>query len=175
MPAIVTDPESPESFADLMADHQPRLAGYIRSLVTDHQASKDILQETNVTLLKKSRDFQLGTNFTAWSFRIAYFEVLTWKRKMGRDRLYFNDELIETIAETVEESLPDYEERLDALRVCITKLSGRQREIIERRYLNSESVQSIADDLGFKANAASQLLFRARTNLMKCINEIAPA
>ena len=57
------------------------------------------------------------------------------------------------------------------MRFCISKLSGRQKEIIERRYLNSESVQDIADDLGFKANAASQLLYRARTNLMKCITE----
>jgi len=171
MPAIVTDPESPESFADLMADYQPRLAGYIRSLIADPQATKDILQETNVTLLKKSRDFQLGTNFTAWSFRIAYFEVLTWRRKKGRDRLHFNDELVESIAETIEETSPEYEARLKALSFCISKLSGRQKEIIERRYLNSESVQDIADDLGFKANAASQLLYRARTNLMKCITE----
>lgn len=159
----------PARFADLMADHQPRLLGYIRSLVADEHATKDILQETNVTLLKKSRDFEAGTNFTAWAFRIAYFEVLTWRRRLGRDRLQFGDELVESLAATVEETAPAYDSRLEALRRCIGELPDRQREVVERRYLKSESVQGIADDLGFKANAASQLLFRARLNLLKCM------
>jgi RNA polymerase sigma-70 factor (ECF subfamily) len=162
---------SPREFPDLMADHQPRLAAYIRSLVADEHATKDILQETNVTLLKKARDFEPGSNFTAWAFRIAYFEVLTWRRRRGRDRVHFDNELVESIAETVERVAPGYEDRLNALQTCIRELPERQREVIERRYLKSEAVQDIADDLGFKANAASQLLFRARTNLLKCIEK----
>lgn len=160
---------SPSGFADLMADHQPRLLGYILSLVADEHSAKDILQETNVTLLKKSRDYEPGTNFTAWAFRVAYFEVLTWRRRRGRDRLQFNDELVESLASTAEDTAPTYDARLDALKRCIGELPDRQREVVERRYLKGESVQGIADDLGFKANAASQLLFRARTNLMKCV------
>lgn len=171
MAATVTHPDSPENFADLMAEHQPRLAAYIRSLIGDEHSSKDVLQETNVTILKKSRDYQLGTNFTAWAFRIAYFEVLTWRRTRGREKLFFDNDLVESMAERVEEISESYDERLSALSLCIEKLPERQREIIERRYLDSESVQSIADDLGFKANAASQLLHRARLSLMNCINQ----
>jgi len=169
----VKNSDSPDNsssgFADLMADHQPRLLGYIRSLVADEHSTKDILQETNVTLLKKSRDFEVGTNFTAWSFRIAYFEVLTWRRRCGRDKLQFGDDLVESLAATVEETAPGYDDRLEALRRCIGELPDRQREVIQRRYLDNESVQGIADDLGFRANAASQLLFRARLNLLKCM------
>lgn len=169
----VKTPDSPESappsFPDLMADHQPRLAAYIRSLVPDEHSAKDILQETNVTLLKKSRDFEPGTNFTAWSFRVAFFEVLTWKRRKGREKLDFDPDLIDSLAATVETVAPGYEDRLAALKKCLSDLPDRQREAIERRYLSSESVTEIAEHLGFKANAASQLLFRARTNLLKCI------
>lgn len=173
MASPVKNTESPTQFADLMAEHQPRLSAYIRSLVLDEHATKDILQETNVTLLKKSRDFTPGTNFTAWSFRIAYFEVLTWRRKKGRDKIHFDDEIVESLAVAVEDVAPNYDSRLDALQTCIDELPDRQREIVTRRYLNSESVQDIASDLGFKANAASQLLFRARANLLKCINRIS--
>lgn len=174
----VKNSDSPDDdssrFADLMAEHQPRLAGYIRALVGEEHAAKDVLQETNVTLLKKSRDFTHGSNFAAWSFRVAYFEVLTWRRRRGRDRLSFNDDLLESIAESVETLAPGYEDRLDALKTCLPLLPDRQRELVERRYLKSESVQEIARDLGFKANAASQILFRARTNLLKCINQTTP-
>ncbi len=160
---------SPAGFADLMADHQPRLLGYILSLVGDEHAAKDILQETNVTLLKKSRDYEAGTNFTAWAFRVAYFEVLTWRRQRGRDRLQFGDDLVESLASTMEHTAPAYDSRLDSLKRCIGQLPERQREVVERRYLKGEAVQDIAADLGFKANAASQLLFRARVNLLKCM------
>jgi len=171
MPAVVPDSNSHESFADLMADHQPRLAAYIRSLIGDEHSSKDVLQETNVTILKKAGDFRSGTNFTAWSFRIAYFEVLTWRRTRGREKLFFDSELVESLALQAEVVAESYDERLAALSECIEKLPDRQREIIERRYLNSESVQRIAADIGFKANAASQLLFRARISLLNCIKQ----
>jgi len=144
-------------------------------LVGEEHAAKDVLQETNVTLLKKSRDFTAGSNFTAWSFRVAYFEVLTWRRRRSRDRLSFDDDLVESIAESVETLAPGYEDRLEALQKCLPLLPDRQRELVERRYLKSESVQDIARDLGFKANAASQILFRARTNLLKCINQTTPS
>lgn len=152
-----------------MADHQPRLRAYIRSLVLDEHVSKDILQETNVTLLKKSRDFTVGTNFTAWSFRVAYFEVLTWRRKQSRSRIHLDTELVESLAETIDTIAPNYDRRLEALASCIDELPERQQTIVRRKYLNEESVQDIASDLGFRANAASQLLFRARTGLFKCI------
>jgi len=160
---------APARFADLMAAHQPRLAAYIRSLVLDEHASKDILQETNVTLLKKSRDFVPGTNFTAWSFRVAFFEVLSWRRQRGRDRLVFDEDTVAAIASVSEDSTAEYETRLRRLEACLRELPPRQREVVERRYLESEPVQEIAADLGFKANAASQLLFRARANLFKCL------
>ncbi len=153
-----------------MADHQPRLRAYIRSLILDEHVSKDILQETNVTLLKKSRDFTEGTNFTAWAFRVAYFEVLTWRRKQGRNRVHLDTDLVESLAETIDTVSPDYDRRLEALAACIDELPERQQMIVRRKYLNEESVQDIASDLGFRANAASQLLFRARSGLFKCIN-----
>jgi len=162
--------ESPD-FADLMADHQGRLLGYIRSLVPDFHAAKDVLQETNVTLLKKAKNFEPGTNFTAWAFRVAYFEVLTFRRKRGRDRVSFDDELVEKLAVSAEKNSGDdrHLDRIDALKLCIEKLPEKQREVIVSRYLDGESVMGIAENLGTNANAVSQTLFRARRNLAKCV------
>lgn len=171
----VNIPEFSAAFTDLMAEYQPRLSAYIRSLVGEEHASKDILQETNVMLLRKSRDFELGTNFLAWAFRVAHFEVLKWRRGQGRERLHFDDALVAALAHTAEESTLDYDDRLKALETCLSQLPERQREVIERRYLRAESVTDISADLGFKANAASQLLFRARASLLKCMMKLIPA
>lgn len=161
------------SFAELMAGHQVRLIGYIRTMIADEHAAKDILQETNMTLLNKMADFEPGSNFTAWSFRIAYFEVMSWRRDKGRDRLQFSNELVDALAETGQKVTERYDSRLDALKTCLEKLPERQREVVQRRYLNGLAVQDIASEIGLKANAASQLLHRARQNLFDCINRLS--
>ena len=165
-------PHEPPTFSDLMASHQVRIIGYVRTMIADEDSAKDILQETNMTLLRKSRDFKMGTNFTAWSFRIAYFEVMKWRRNKGRDRLQFSNELVESLAQTVERVSQNYDSRLDALKICLEKLPARQRAIVQRRYLNSTPVQDIAQEMNCKPNAASQLLHRARHNLFVCINKL---
>ncbi|MDF1755952.1 MAG: sigma-70 family RNA polymerase sigma factor [Verrucomicrobiales bacterium] len=171
----MTDPKTNSEepvFPDLMAGHQARIIGYIRTMIPDIHAAKDVLQETNMTLLRKSRDFEMGSNFTAWAFRIAYFEVLAWRRNKGRERLQFSNELVESLSQTGEHFGESYDSRLDALKTCLDKLPERQRLIVQRHYLNGTPVQEIAREMDFKPNAASQLLHRARLSLFQCINQL---
>ena len=59
---------------------QSRLYAYILSLVLNREKARDILQQTNLVLLEKEREFEWGTNFGAWASRVAYYEVLTDRR-----------------------------------------------------------------------------------------------
>lgn len=163
------EPRQNGSFAELVADHQPRLLGYIRSLVSDFQVARDILQETDMVLLRKERDFQPGSNFSAWALRVAYFEVLTWRRTVGRERLIFDDETVQRIAEQAETMSAEEELRRDALRDCLKKLPERQLAVVRQHYFEHGSVAGIAEDTGMNANAVSQLLFRAKRNLARCV------
>ncbi len=161
----------PESFAALVANHQARLLGYIRSLIGDVHIARDVLQEANMVLLRKEQDFTPGTNFTAWALRVAYFEVLTWRRKMGRERLIFDDDTVQRIAEQAEIMTLHEEQRRDALKLCLKKLPERQREVVSQCYFDDGSVAEIAESSGIKANAISQLLFRAKRNLARCVRQ----
>ena len=158
-----------ESFAELVASHQARLHGYIRSLIPDAHVARDVLQETNMVLLRKEGSFELGTNFSAWAMRVAFFEVLGWRRTVGRDRLVFDDETVERIAEQAETMTLNEEQRREALVACLAKLPERQRSVVGQRYLDGDSVAQIAADSGLNANAISQLLFRAKRSLASCI------
>jgi len=164
-PADVAD----TTFADLMASHQTRLEAYIRSLIFDPSSARDILQEANIVMLKKAGQFELGTNFTAWAYRIAWFEVMSWRRRKGRERIVFDDQMLERVAEVMEKRSDREQERVEALRECIEKLPERQRDFITRRYLHEDSLIELAEETGLKKNALVQLLFRARSSLLKCI------
>jgi RNA polymerase sigma-70 factor (ECF subfamily) len=155
-----------DDYAGEMAAHQGRLQSFIRAMTGDAEAARDILQDTNVILLRKAPDFRPGTNFTAWAFRIARFEIMTWRRKAGRNRLVFDDDALVLIADTAERQDDLYLSRVEALRECLAKLPERQREAIRLRYLEGWEVADLAREMGESANTVSQLLFRARQNLL---------
>ena len=160
---------SSDAYAALVEEHQPMLRGFILSLVGDPHAAADIQQETNLVLWRKASDFEMGTSFKSWAFRIAHFQTLAYRQRLQRNRIILDDELISTMAEEAEEEPAYPEEETRRLNLCLSKLPDRQREAIKRRYLHAESVPLISGELGIPANAVSQLLHRARTNLARCM------
>lgn len=158
-----------ESFIELLTGAQSAVFGYAMSLCHDPSLAKDILQETNLTLWRKAGDFEEGTNFTAWACRTAYFHVLNQRRKQSREQLVFDEDVFDYLAERQESRSPDTDDRLEALRACISVLPPQQRDLIDRRYQPGATVQEIAKDGGKSEGAISQALFRIRAALQKCV------
>lgn len=154
-----------------MSSFQPRLYGYILSLVGNPDLSNDVLQETNLVLWKKSSEFELGTSFRAWSFRVAHFQVMAQRQRVVRDRLLFDDELLVSLGREAKEMDMEVDDKSQALTYCIEKLNDRHKELIDLRYSKGFSVKEMAKELKLKANAITQVLFRARTNLIDCVQK----
>lgn len=172
MAALAQPGESPQpaDFEKLIEAHQAALRGFILSLVADPSAAEDILQETNLVAWRKAVDFETGSNFRAWAFRIAHFQVLSHRQKQSRDRLVLDDDLVATLAdEAVEERPGPAQERRERLHLCISQLPERQRSVITSRYFENQSVATIAARAKANANTISQLLHRARRNLLDCL------
>lgn len=160
-----------ESFIELLTGAQSAVFGYVMSICHDPSLAKDIVQETNLTLWRKAEDFEEGTNFTAWACRTAYFHVLNHRRKQSREQLVFDEDVFDYLAERQEARSQHTDERLEALRACISALPPQQRDLIDRRYLPGATVQAIAKDDGKSEGAISQALFRIRTALQKCVEQ----
>jgi RNA polymerase sigma-70 factor (ECF subfamily) len=158
-----------EAFVRLMAEHQGRLYAYIFSLLGNPDAANDVLQEANVVLWRDSREFQHGSNFKAWAFRIAHFQVMAFRQRQIRDRLVFEDDLLDALATGAREADDLFDSRQQRLTGCLEKLAPEHRDMIRRRYAEGCSVQSIAQDRRMTPNAAMQALFRIRQSLMQCV------
>ena len=162
-----------EEFVRLLTEAQGPVYGYLLTLIPDRNRARDLLQETNITLWKKAATFEEGTNFNAWACKIAYFHVLSFRRKMAREKLVFDDDILDYIAERNDDRLmQDFtKDRNKALKSCLKKLSEKQRKLVEERYKPGASVQQIAADQGRTVGAISQTLYRIRHNLMLCIEK----
>ncbi|MEZ6192477.1 MAG: sigma-70 family RNA polymerase sigma factor [Phycisphaerales bacterium] len=163
------DKDQTEQFVGLMLQVQPRLYGYIMSLIADPSAAQDILQETNLVIWRKSEEFEFGTNFTAWVYRIALFQVKAARKRMMRDRLIFSDELVHILASEAESGLDDLQDRMRLLRKCMNLLSLKQQGLLEQRYTLGRTVGEIALELGRPIASIHQTLYRIRLALIECV------
>jgi RNA polymerase sigma-70 factor (ECF subfamily) len=170
MRIFLEKPMATAEFIKLLTANQSRVYAYILSLVFDPDQADDVLQQTNTILWEKATEFEMGTNYIAWSFRIAYFQVLAHRKKMQRDRLIFDDDLLLDIARVADQGDETFETRQRLMRVCLERLNERQRDIVRRRYSVGANVEKISTDVGRSITAVKQILFRARRNLINCVN-----
>jgi len=160
-----------DEFLQLITECQGWLYGYLLSSLANHDAANEVLQETNLVMWRKSAEFEIGTNFHAWAIRIASFQVMAFRQKQIKDRLVFDQELVELIGKRFQKRIPGYEEKASRLARCIEKLPEHYRDVVHRRYLNGESLKTIATDLKKQRNAIGQLLFRIKSKLIECVGK----
>ena len=141
-------------------------------LLADSEAAREVLAEANLTLWRKRDQYELGTNFFAWSSRVTYFEVMAYRKRTKRDRLVFDDDLVSRLASDANSDAGPDPKVLDALAHCMETTTPQDRELLERRYVEGQPAREIAADVGRSSHAISQALYRSRMSLMRCIERV---
>ena len=114
------------------------------TMVRNEADAEDILQQAKLVMWRAFGQFTPGTNFSAWARKIILNQVLTYRKKQKRDRLWFNDDILLLVAEEVEESNEALERQQAALKECVTKLSPDHQNILQQRYFGRQSIEDIA-------------------------------
>ncbi|MFU8892725.1 MAG: sigma-70 family RNA polymerase sigma factor [Luteolibacter sp.] len=171
MPKRKDDAEKLAEFVRLMTEHQGNLRAFIVSLIPGSPDVADVLQETNTVLWQKRDRFEPGTNFLAWAFQIARYEVL---RQLHRQRrsgfVSFSEETIDMLAE-IDPADHATEDLLTALDLCLDKLSPSQQELVRERYTPGHSLEDLATRTGRTAGSLRIALLRIREVLRRCIDQ----
>lgn len=172
-------PNSPEEhdseFVALLTGHQVALRLYVSSLLPGEPGAADVAQQANATIWGKRADFTLGTNFKAWAFSIARFEVLNFRKRQARDaRLVFSAELEDLMAEELPGQVDDLDHRQAALRHCLEDLRAADRELILHRYFRRTTLARYAEEVGRSVGGLKVSLHRIRNSLLRCIEGRLP-
>jgi RNA polymerase sigma-70 factor (ECF subfamily) len=167
----MASPANGDDFVVLITDAQARLYAYVLSLLGDPHRAADVLQNTNLVLWRKADEFKPGTDFNAWAYSVAHYQVLAERQKIAREQLIFDDSLLAELSEKTTRRSAGFNARLNTLHGCMKKLLERQRDLLERHYAEDQSIDEIAAARGETPGAVAQALFRARLTLTKCIEE----
>ncbi|MEM7015074.1 MAG: sigma-70 family RNA polymerase sigma factor [Verrucomicrobiota bacterium] len=166
------DQPNHDDFLRRFTKAEPALRGYVRSLVPSAADADDVLQEVAITLWKKFAEFEGGSpeDFRRWSFTVAKFKVLSWKRDLGRDRHLFSDDLLDRLAEESGSRSERLTAQREALQRCVEKLPKNQRKLVDAAYAPKARMDELASSLGRTAMAVYKQLHRIRQALAECTN-----
>lgn len=161
--------EQSEQLAALWTQAQPVVSAYIRTLLPDFHQAEEVLQRVAVVLVGKFETYDPARPFVPWAIGFARFEVLRYRRDFATDRHQFDSDIVEQVAELYQSDEIDFSEWRGALRTCVGKLQGRNRQALLMRYTQSVGPKAIGKEMDMSPNAVRQLLHRVRTTLRQCI------
>lgn len=165
-------PDIEETFVQLLVGHQAELNAFVFAMLPGSPDADDIVQEVNALVWKKRGEFEIGTNFKEWVFSIARFKMRALWRDQKRKKVWAMPD--ETLTLLMDEAGPILEaamdERKDALRECIRQLPEKERSLILSRYMQGNSLQEVAREVGRKAENLKGTLHRIRLSLRACVN-----
>lgn len=148
---------------------QRRLYGFIVSLVPDFATADDIVQDTVSILWFKFDEYEPGTDFCAWAFKIARYRVLYHRRQSGQMKHHFSEQTLEALSVTAETVSDDMDHRRDMLKQCVGRLARNEREILHLRYEQNASVKNVAARIKLNVNTLYKILNRIHLSLLQCI------
>lgn len=152
---------------------QPVVSAYVTSVVRDFRDRDDVLQEIAVAVLESFHSYEPSRPFIGWAMGIARNQIGSYLRDRRRNRLVFDGETIELLAQAFQQMEPEHTRSLDYLKDCIEKLEGRAKQMCSLRYENDLKPAAIANLLSMTPNTVAKSLQRIREQLRLCIERRA--
>jgi RNA polymerase sigma-70 factor, ECF subfamily len=157
-----------EHFLRLYVSHEKALLGFVRTLVPSRDDAREVMQEVAVLLWQRLGDLDDPANFRPWAFAVARFKTLSWLRDRARDRLVFDNDVLELLADEVTDHADTYAAERRALEACVEKLTPAQRKLLDAAYAPGARIDALAAEAGRSAMSFYKTLHRIRLALMEC-------
>ena len=167
-----TDDDPYRAFIRLFTRHEGSLRYFVRTLLPSWDDVDEVMQDVSIVAWTKFDQFDPQTDFARWAATIARYEVLNYRRTKARDRLIFDEELIQLLADECQEEFGKSEQERRALDGCLDKLPAHQRELVLRVYSSTgQKIKPIAEEISVSPNSLYKTLGRLRLILLRCIED----
>jgi len=141
-----------DALEQLLAGVQPALHRYLRSVVGDDALAEDVLQDVLFLIFRKLDFLREPRVFEAWAYRIASREAFRRLKKLRKLKESTLDDDVVAEVETPND------EMLDALPRHLDALSPASRAVLTLHYMQSMTLQDVADILGISLGTVKSRL-----------------
>lgn len=159
-------------FVSLLVPNQKRIQAFILTLVPNVNNAEDIYQETLSTMWDKFSTFEKGTDFVAWGVTIAKYKVLEFRAKQQKNKVQFTDKIYGMLESVATSNMSIANDRLDALKNCVHKLSAKEKELLKMRYSLDLSFRKMSLRVGKTSPAIYRIMASIHSKLALCVRSV---
>jgi len=143
--------------------------------------AEDLVQETYVKAWQRFQQFQAGTNFKAWIFRILILTSRNENRTQRKQPVQLSEESVRQIEKVESNELPrraddsiNYDAFLDDdFKRALDRLDAEHRSVLMLVTLGELSYQECADTLELPIGTVMSRLYRARKQMQVELHDYA--
>lgn len=162
------------AFEAIVRQYQRRLRAWVAAHCPPGGDADEVAQKTFLAAYTRLGEFQVGTNFQAWFFAIAKFQLLTESTRLRRLADYHSRFAPDLLARELERRSQRTDERtsdmLDHLGSCLRGMTARDRQVLDWRYRDQRPIEEMAASLERTTAAVKKLLWVLRQKLRDCID-----
>jgi RNA polymerase sigma-70 factor, ECF subfamily len=164
-----------DAFGRIVCRYERLLRGWLAVRCPPGADADDLAQTTFLEAFRRLDEFALGTEFGAWLFTIARYQLLAESTRLRRvadyHTRYVPFALAEELARRAEaDGTPeDVERLLEHLRTCVAELPAADRRLLADRYTRNTPLAAVAARLGRTVGAVKKHLFVLRQRLHDCV------
>ena len=133
----------------------------------------EVAQRSFVIAFKKLGEYELGTDFAAWLFTIARFQLMTELTRLRRVADYharFAPDLLERELERrCQEPGGADQVKLDHLKKCVASLGENLQRYVTWRYDEEIPLEEMSTRTGRSVGAIKKQLWQIRRKLQECV------
>jgi RNA polymerase sigma factor (sigma-70 family) len=168
--AAVLKDWSAQDFANIYTRFRPHLERHARKFLRSQHQVDEVVQDAFLYLMVTlpELDSEIGVlRFLKWKVRLLCLDVI---RASGRAIINNIDEIAEPASSDAEVgSEMEHIEDAAIVRLALSKLNPRHREVLLASMYEEKSTREIASQVGLSENATLQLIFRARAAFKKAL------
>jgi RNA polymerase sigma-70 factor, ECF subfamily len=161
-----------QAFAEVVRRFERPLRAWLAVHAPPEADVDEIAQSSFVAAYTRLDDYTAGTNFAAWLFTIARYQLKTETTRLRRIADYRSRYAPDLLARELDrrsgEPAAD-DEKLGFLRECLDALEERRRRFLTWRYDEAIPLAEMAARSGRSVMAVKKQLWLLRRQLQKCV------
>ncbi|QSE97444.1 RNA polymerase sigma factor [Fulvivirga lutea] len=151
-----------KAFELLVKRWNKKLLAFTYRYVKDFEVSKDIVQDSWVSIFNAMHKLKEPAKFHSWAFRITYNKIIDQFKKSQKDH---------DIRASEEIQHPNEESEQPDVRTYLNKLPPEQKTVLTLFYLEELSIMDISKVLDIPIGTVKSRIFYAREKLKEIINK----
>jgi RNA polymerase sigma-70 factor (ECF subfamily) len=168
------------AFDVLVMAHQASVRAFFRTRIFDWSAADDLAQDVFLTAFKRIATFRAESRFGTWMRGIAVNHLRNWLRQRRDDPVGGGEELqalfsaqidLNHYCEQPDGRVAEEAVMLSALAICLGKLDGPTRLVLDERYSMGKTVREISAATSRGYSGVVMQLLRIRKILAGCIRQ----